>query len=89
MKKDNSLFVLNRFLDSKGIICINSRLSQSQGLTYNKRFAQPLPYSTHLTRLLLHNVHTCTMHGDVSLMRRIVRSEFSISRLKILVKLEN
>ncbi|KNC31265.1 hypothetical protein FF38_14382 [Lucilia cuprina] len=83
--KDSSLFTLNPFLDSKGLLRVNGRLANSL-LTYNERFPIILPRNSHFCNLYLSHLHEILAHGECTLMCRMIQTEFYISRLKLKVK---
>lgn len=83
---NSNLISLNPFLDPKGVMRANGRLSQSPALTYNERHPILLPYDSKLTELLVEFTHKVTIHGGNQLMTRVLRAEFWIFRLKPLVK---
>ncbi|XP_073820169.1 uncharacterized protein [Musca autumnalis] len=82
----SSLLTLNPFIDSSGLIRANGRLVQSPALTYNERHPILLPYVSKLSQLLVEFTHKITLHGGNQLMTRVLRSEFWIFKLKVLVK---
>ena len=86
LSKNSCLLTLNPFIDSQGIIRANGRLVQSPELTYNERHPILLPYGCRLSRLLVEFTHKITLHGGNQLLIRLLRSEFWIFRLKVLIK---
>ncbi|XP_037809660.1 uncharacterized protein LOC119602300 [Lucilia sericata] len=84
--KKSPLLTFNPFIDSNNIMRINGRLSRSEMLSYDERFPKILPYSGRFTRLYLELLHKLTIHGENSLLMRLVRLEFWVPKLRNLVK---
>ncbi|XP_055923279.1 uncharacterized protein LOC129953816 [Eupeodes corollae] len=85
LKPRSSLLTLNPILDTSQIMRSHGRLASST-LSYNERFPIILPYQSHLSTLLIAYIHKLTLHGEIQLMIRIVRSEYWIPKLKTLIK---
>lgn len=83
--KKSPLSPLNPFLDGNGLLRVNGRLATSE-LPYNEKFPIILPHQAHFTKLYLEFIHILLLHGECSLMCRIVNTEFHISRLKYGIK---
>ncbi|KAI8114711.1 hypothetical protein CVS40_12941 [Lucilia cuprina] len=61
--KDSSLFTLNPFQDSKGLLRVSGRLANSL-LPYNERFPIILPRNSHFCNLYLSYLHGILSHGE-------------------------
>lgn len=79
------VLTLNPFLDSQCIIRSDGRLTSST-LTFNERYPIILSYQAYLTEILIRFVHDLSLHGEIQLMIRSIRSEFWVPRLKNLVR---
>ncbi|XP_075156719.1 uncharacterized protein LOC142229996 [Haematobia irritans] len=86
LSQKSPLLNLNPFIDSVGFMRMNGRLARSPTLTYDERFPKILPYDARFTRLYLEYIHKNTVHGENSLMLRLMRLEFWVPRLKNLVR---
>lgn len=86
LSRKSPLLPFNPFIDSQGCMRMNGRLAHSPTLTYNERFPKLLPYSGRFTRLYAEYVHKYSVHGENSLVMRLIRQEFWVPRLKNLVK---
>lgn len=65
---------------------LNGRLAKSPTLSYTEKHPIVLPYFCHFTRLLVDYVHLLSVHGGNQLMLRIMRIEYWIPRVKILIR---
>jgi hypothetical protein len=75
MPKNSPLLSLNPFLRD-GLLCSNSRLSQSADLTLTERFPIILPKKDPIvTKLILH-IHASTLHSNVTYLLTFVRSKY-------------
>ncbi|XP_065356330.1 uncharacterized protein LOC135950724 [Calliphora vicina] len=81
----SSLKTLNPILDTKGILRVNGRLSNSS-LTYNERYPIILPGNSRFCQLYLEHLHSFLAHGECNQICRMVQTEYYISRLKSRVK---
>lgn len=80
------LLTLNPFLDSKGIIRANGRLTNSNQLTYEERHPAIISYNSNFARLLTQHVHHITLHGGNQVMLRVIRSCYWIPKVKNMIK---
>lgn len=85
LKPKSRLLTLNPFLDPNKILRSHGRFAASN-LSYNERYPIILPYESHLSYLLTAYVHKISLHGEIQLMVRLIRSEYWIPRLKNLIK---
>lgn len=65
---------------------VNGRLSQAPTLTSDERFPKIFPYNGKFTRLYLDMIHKTSVHGENSLLLRLMRIEFWVPKLKNLTK---
>lgn len=86
LPRKSILLRFNPFIDADGFLRVNGRLSNSTCLTYNEKFPKILPYSGRFTRLYLELIHKYSVHGENSLLMRVMRSEFWVPKLRNLVK---
>ncbi|XP_039965292.1 uncharacterized protein LOC120777820 [Bactrocera tryoni] len=84
--KKSSLLTLNPFIDPKGVMRSDGRLTNSAALSYNERHPILLPYNSRLTKLLTQFTHLATLHGGNQLVLRLLRTEFWIPKAKMLIK---
>ncbi|XP_075162828.1 uncharacterized protein LOC142235458 [Haematobia irritans] len=82
----SSLLALNPFVDDKGVMRMNGRLSRSPTLSYSERHPIILPYGCRFSKLLVSFVHLVSIHGGNQLVLRILRIEYWIPRVKNLVR---
>ncbi|XP_043867348.1 uncharacterized protein LOC122757848 [Drosophila mojavensis] len=82
----SSLRNLNPFLDSKGILRACGRIRTSASLSYDERHPIILPSSCSFTKLLVRFTHRISLHGGNQLIVRLIRSQFWIPKLKVLIK---
>ncbi|XP_037821303.1 uncharacterized protein LOC119610239 [Lucilia sericata] len=87
VSRKSNLLALNPFIDLEGTMRVNGRLSQSPTLTYDERFPKILPYNGKFTRLYLELIHKSSMHGENSVLLRLMRIEYWVPKLKNLTKL--
>lgn len=85
LKSKSCLLTLNPFLDENGIIRSHGRLSSST-LSYAERFPILLSYNCYISHLFVEYVHQVSLHGEIQLMLRLIRSEYWIPRIKNLIK---
>ncbi|XP_073959790.1 uncharacterized protein [Choristoneura fumiferana] len=83
--KSSKLLHLNPFIDDKGLLRINGRISQSQEPETVKTPIL-LPHRSHFSDLIVDDAHKKTLHGDVQLMLNFIRSAYWIVGIKNLVK---
>ncbi|XP_075162851.1 uncharacterized protein LOC142235484 [Haematobia irritans] len=81
----SSLCPLNPFMDSNGILRVNGRLANSF-LPYRERYPIILPGNSLYSHLYLSELHKFLGHGEISIMTRMVQTEYHISRLKSRIK---
>ncbi|XP_075167699.1 uncharacterized protein LOC142239821 [Haematobia irritans] len=86
LSRKTPLLNFNPFIDSVGFMRMNGRLARCPTLTYDERFPKILPYDARFTKLYLEYIHRNTVHGENSLMLRLMRLEFWVPRLKNLVR---
>ncbi|XP_064540794.1 uncharacterized protein LOC135430171 [Drosophila montana] len=82
----SKLLNLNPFLDGKGIIRACGRVRAAEALGYDERHPIILPYTCAYSRLLTAFTHLISLHGGNQLMMRLIRSQYWIPKLKVLVK---
>lgn len=85
VKKRSSLITLSPFLDEKGLIRVGGRL-QNASLTNNTKHPIIIPKNQHITKLLVSEAHTKTLHGGIQLMMTYLRSKYWIIGLKSTVR---
>ncbi|KAL0892639.1 hypothetical protein ABMA27_014364 [Loxostege sticticalis] len=66
LKSKSTLLTLNPFLDDDDILRVGGRLQHSK-LSYNKKHPILIPHDSHLTRLIINEAHSATLHGGASL----------------------
>lgn len=83
--KSSKLLSLNPFIDDKGLLRVNGRISHSQETDDVK---QPilLPHRSRLSDLIVDDAHKKTLHGDATLMLNFIRTAYWIIGAKNLVK---
>lgn len=86
ISKKSPLLTFNPFIDADGIMKINGRLSRCEMLSHDERFPKILPYYGRYTRLYIELLHRYTIHGENSLLIRLVRMEYWVPKLKNLIK---
>ena len=86
ISRTSSLRTLNPFLDGNLVMRLNGRLAKSPLMSYTEKYPIILPYSSRYTILLVNFIHLITIHGGNQLMMRIIRIEFWIPKLKVLVR---
>ncbi|XP_075161620.1 uncharacterized protein LOC142234376 [Haematobia irritans] len=82
---ESSLCPLNPFMDSNGILRVNGRLANSF-LPYRERYPIILPGNSLYSHLYLSELHKFLGHGEISIMTRMVQTEYHISWLKSRIK---
>ncbi|XP_055910886.1 uncharacterized protein LOC129945251 [Eupeodes corollae] len=75
----------NPIIDDKGVMRANGRLALST-LSYNEKFPILLPSKCLFVQLYVQYVHELSLHGEIQLMMRMIRSEYWIPQIKNLVK---
>ena len=55
-------------------------------MSYDERYPIILPYNCQLSRLLVQFTHGITLHGGNQLVHRLIRLQFTIPRVKNLIK---
>lgn len=85
VKKRSPLITLSPFLDEKGLIRVGGRL-QNASLTNNTKHPIIIPKNQHITKLLVSEAHTKTLHGGIQLMMTYLRSKYWIIGLKSTVR---
>ncbi|XP_065356196.1 uncharacterized protein LOC135950589 [Calliphora vicina] len=86
LPRKSHLLPLNPFIDPTEFLRVNGRLSQCPTLSYEERFPKILPYAGRFTRLYLELLHKYSVHGENSLLLRLMRLEFWVPKLKNLIK---
>ncbi|XP_061393352.1 uncharacterized protein LOC133328855 [Musca vetustissima] len=86
VSSSSSLLSLNPVLDEFGVMRLNGRLVKSDTLTLAEKYPIILPYSCRFTRLLVEYVHAKSVHGGNQLMLRLIRMEYWIPRVKVLIR---
>ncbi|XP_055838851.1 uncharacterized protein LOC129906891 [Episyrphus balteatus] len=81
----SKILSLSPFLDSNQVIRSQGRLACSS-LSYNEKFPIIVPYKSYLSHLILSYIHQLSLHGEIQLMTRLVRSEYWIPKLSNLIK---
>ncbi|XP_060665549.1 uncharacterized protein LOC132797787 [Drosophila nasuta] len=69
-----------------GILRACGRLRASHSLRYDESHPIILSYSSSFSRLLVRFTHRISLHGGNQVVMRLIRSRFSIPKLKVLVK---
>ncbi|XP_055842769.1 uncharacterized protein LOC129909721 [Episyrphus balteatus] len=75
----------NPFIDDKGVMRANGRLALST-LSYNEKFPILLPVKCLFVQLYIQYIHELSLHGEIQIMMRMIRSEYWIPQVKNLVK---
>lgn len=86
ISKKSSLLTLNSSIDSSGVMQVDGRLSNSAASSYNERHPILLPYNSRMAKLLTEFTHLVSLHGGNQLALRLIRTEFWIPKLKVLIK---
>ncbi|KAI8126852.1 Retrovirus-related Pol polyprotein from transposon 17.6 [Lucilia cuprina] len=86
VSRKSDLLALNPFIDPERTMRVNGRLSQSPTLTYDEKFPKILPYNGKFTRLYLELIHKSSIHGENSVLLRLMHVEFWVPKLKNLTK---
>ena len=76
---------LDLFVNEAGLICCNSRL-QNADLSSETRFPIYLPAKHHFTRLLISHYHTQHKHCGLGTLVILIRQQFWISKIQMIVK---
>ncbi|XP_039968032.1 uncharacterized protein LOC120779724 [Bactrocera tryoni] len=84
--KKSSLLTSNPFIDPKGVMRSDGRLTNSTALSYNERHPILLSYNSRITKLLTQFTHLATLHRGNQLVLRLLRTEFWIPKAKMLIK---
>lgn len=72
---------LNLFMNSDGIVRLNTSLAGCKSLSYDMRFPILLPRDDHVTRLLVKHFHTVNSHAGIQQTLSCVRLQFWIPKL--------
>lgn len=83
--KSSSILSLTPFLDAKGILRVGGRLGQSNE-SENIKHPILLPHNSPLSKLLIADAHTETLHGGERLMLNYLRAVYYIVGVKNLIK---
>lgn len=76
---------VNPFLDSDGILRVGGRIKRA-AIHYNQRHPIILPKDHRLSTLLVHHVHTQTLHGNIQLMLNTLRQTYWLIHARPMVK---
>lgn len=79
--KTSSIFQLDPFLDSEGVLRVTGRL-QCSALSFNTRHPIILSNSHSLTKLIIRNQHICSIHAGPSVLCNILRSKYWIPKCR-------
>ncbi|KXJ74167.1 hypothetical protein RP20_CCG014255 [Aedes albopictus] len=82
LKKTNSLFKLNPFIDDHGVMRIHSRLGEYDFVDESERNPIVLPRNHHVTYLVVASVHQRYQHQCHETCVNEVRREFYIPRVR-------
>jgi transposase InsO family protein len=82
----SSLYILEPFLDEKGIIRSKGRLNEAVGLTYDEQHPIILPRKSSITRLIVNQTHLSLLHADVSTLMHRLRDKYWIMQARRCVK---
>ncbi|RVE42242.1 hypothetical protein evm_013101 [Chilo suppressalis] len=85
VNKRSSLITLTPFLDKSGLIRVGGRLRNASILDATKN-PIIIPQNQHLTRLIVQEAHTKTLHGGIQLMMAYIRTKYWVIGLKSAVK---
>lgn len=85
VKKGSPLKSLNPYLDTNEVVRVGGRLRNAD-IAFERKHPIILGNRNELTRLIVKNAHTETLHGGVQLMLAYIRSRYWIVRAKNVVK---
>lgn len=81
IKKRSSLISLTPFLDKKGLLRVGGRLSKAN-IPEDTKHPIIIPGKQHITKLLIQEAHTRTLHGGLLQTMTYIRSKYWIPALK-------
>ncbi|XP_045503995.1 uncharacterized protein LOC123700724 [Colias croceus] len=85
VKKRSTLITLAPFIDERGILRVGGRL-QNASLADTTKHPIIIPSHQHITRLLVNEAHTKTLHGGIQLMLTYIRTKYWVIGVKSAVK---
>lgn len=85
LSKYSSIYKLNPFIGSDGLLRVNTRL-QNSFLTNDEIFPVIVPHSSHAAKLIALHFHTMLLHAGVSTVVAEVRKRYWIIRARRTIK---
>ncbi|XP_047998132.1 uncharacterized protein LOC125235579 [Leguminivora glycinivorella] len=85
VKKRSTLITLAPFLDEKGLLRVGGRL-QNASLPEDTKHPIIIPRNQHITKLIVKEAHTRTLHGWNQLMMTYVKTKYWVMGLKSSVR---
>jgi hypothetical protein len=83
--RESKLRHLSPFIDSKGILRVGGRLSNSE-LTHDQKHPILIPYKSYLTQLVIQEAHLNHFHAGPQLLHSVVLSRYWIIRSRDAVR---
>ncbi|XP_073942495.1 uncharacterized protein [Choristoneura fumiferana] len=85
VKKRSSLITLSPFLDEKGLLRVKGRLHNAS-ISESTKHPLIIPGNQYLTKLIINEAHTKTLHGWNQLMMTYIRSKYWVIGLKSAIR---
>ncbi|XP_055604397.1 uncharacterized protein LOC129752651 [Uranotaenia lowii] len=86
LKPTSKLSQLSPFIDDRGVLRMESRISVAAFVSYDTRNPIILPPESRATHLLVHEMHKKYLHQNHETVVNEIRQKFHVSRLKSLVR---
>lgn len=78
---------LNVFLDQDGLLRVGGRL-ENANIPYSMKHPFVLPAGSHLTKIIIHQMHLDTHHGGPKLVKNLLKKKFWIIQCNRMVRTE-